>query len=90
AWSRIDPHKKAIADDLLPYKERLKNEAQKGDYLLVQGDFGATYNMARYAFRNGLIAIYATTERNSVEKIVDGKIVTTREFIHVRFREYEE
>ncbi|MDR1912829.1 MAG: hypothetical protein LBQ52_10865, partial [Helicobacteraceae bacterium] len=40
AWSRIDPHKKAIADDLLPYKERLKNEAQKGDYLLVQGDFG--------------------------------------------------
>ncbi len=38
------------------------------DYLLVQGDFGATYLMVRYAFDNGLIPIYSTTERQVAEE----------------------
>ena len=58
--------------------------------LLVQGDFGATYNMIRFAKNMGLIAVYATTNRIVSERIENGKIVIKREFKHARFREYEE
>ncbi|MDR0407648.1 MAG: hypothetical protein LBH45_01845 [Campylobacteraceae bacterium] len=88
-WANIDPNKEKIANDLSAYKKRLICEAKKGDYLLVQGDFGATYHMVNFAFAHELIPIYATTKRVSVEKLIDGKIVTTREFMHARFREYE-
>jgi hypothetical protein len=89
AWSNIDPNKEKIASDMLSYKQRLHQEANSGDFLLVQGDFGATYNMVCFAYEHKLIPIYATTLRRSTEKLVDNKIITTREFVHARFRQYE-
>jgi hypothetical protein len=89
AWSKIDPNKESIAPDMRLYKERLRQEANEGDFLLVQGDFGATYNMVCFADKHKLIPIYATTLRRSIERISGGKIITTREFVHARFRLYE-
>lgn len=90
AWSHISPEVETIQEALSHYKEHLSHDAKKGDYLLVQGDFGATYHMIRFARSLGLIPIYATTKRHATQEIVDGTIITKREFIHVRFREYEE
>ena len=58
--------------------------------LLVQGDFGATYNMIKFAKNMGLTVIYATTKRIVSEYIENGKVLTKREFKHARFREYED
>jgi hypothetical protein len=88
-WACIEPNKEKIVDDLCQYKSYLSVEAKKGDYILVQGDFGATYHMVNFAFACGLIPIYATTKRISMEKVVDSKIITVREFTHARFRIYE-
>ncbi|MDR2099880.1 MAG: hypothetical protein LBP40_03505 [Campylobacteraceae bacterium] len=88
-WANIDPCKEKIAPDLAEYKKRLDSEAKSGDYLLVQGDFGAVYHMVNFAFARGIIPIYATTIRNAIEKVLDGKVITVREFVHARFREYE-
>ncbi|MDR2080645.1 MAG: hypothetical protein LBP54_02005 [Campylobacteraceae bacterium] len=89
-WANIDPDKEKITYELTAYKERLTAEANKDNYLLVQGDFSATYSMVNFAFINGIIPVYAVTKRESKEQIIDGKVVITREFIHARFREYEQ
>lgn len=89
-WSDIDPSEKSVIKFVEAYKDKLKKQAKAGDVLLVQGDFGATYNMIRFAKNMGLIAVYATTNRIVSERIENGKIVIKREFKHARFREYEE
>lgn len=89
-WSQISPEVDTIQPFLEHYKEQLHKNAKVGDYLLVQGDFGATYHMIRFARLMGIVPIYATTKREATQEIVDGKVITKREFIHVRFREYEE
>ena len=89
-WSDIDPSEKSVIEFVEAYKDKLKKQAKSGDVLLVQGDFGATYNMIRFAKNMGLIAVYATTNRIASEQVENGKAVIKREFKHARFREYEE
>lgn len=90
AWSCINPSIESVKQSTQKYKDLLKLNAKSGDILLVQGDFGATYDMVSFAKNFGLIAIYATTKRVINEVIKDdGTIVSTREFRHERFREYE-
>lgn len=89
-WLSIDPYAPTIASILKPLKQRLLAEASKGDYLLVQGDFGATYAMINLAKKNGIIPIYATTARKVTQIVRNGKIISQREFRHVQFRKYEE
>ncbi|WP_297915422.1 CRISPR-associated protein Csx20 [uncultured Campylobacter sp.] len=90
SWSDIDPSEKSVIKFIETYKNKLKKQAKAGDVLLVQGDFGATYNMIRFAQNMGLIAVYATTNRIVSERVENGKVVIKREFKHARFREYEE
>ena len=89
-WRDIDPYAKSIAHQLEYFKNRLLKEAFKGDYLLVQGDFGATFAMANLAKKYGIIPIYATTARRATQVIENGRVITKREFSHVQFRKYEE
>ncbi len=90
-WKRIPPELPAIEEHLAPVTSWISRQAGAGDYLLVQGDFGATYLMVRYAFDNGLIPIYSTTERlTEEEKQADGAVRLTHTFKHCRFRRYGE
>jgi hypothetical protein len=45
--------------------------------------------MVSFAKQHGLIPVYATTDRVARDIIEGDKIITVREFKHVRFREYE-
>ncbi|MGX3012223.1 CRISPR-associated protein Csx20 [Helicobacter sp. 23-1044] len=87
-WGNIPPDAERLDEFLGDFKTALKSNAKKGDYLLVQGDFGATYAMVRFAISLGVTPIYATTKRISVESIEDGIKVTKKIFAHERFREY--
>lgn len=87
-WSNINPADENILYTLNTYKKELMLEAEAGDILLVQGDFGATYNMINFAKNIGIKTIYATTKRIAQELTIDGKLVTKREFKHEKFREY--
>ena len=89
-WSDIDPFEKSVLNIVNIYKDRLMQQASTGDVLLVQGDFGATYNMIKFAKNMGFTVVYATTNRIVSEYIENGKVVTKREFKHARFREYED
>jgi len=87
-WPQIPAEHATVESSLISLKETISTRSKKGDYLFVQGDYGATYNMVQFAKENGLIPVYATSKRKSYE-VVDGeKVTTVREFEHVRFRRY--
>ena len=86
-WSNIPADEEKIKPYLAPLWEHLK-DITKDDYILVQGDFGATYIVVEWVKSQGATAIYATTERNTVEKMVEGKSIKTSIFSHVRYRIY--
>jgi len=88
-WSNVPPELTSLKDYLQPIFEWLRN-AQAGDLVLIQGDYGATYLMIQYAFERGLRPIYSTTLRKVVETpFPDGSIRTERVFAHHQFRFYE-
>ena len=87
-WSNIPPQLTKLDDYLEPLKVYIHNNVQKGDIILIQGDFGGCYEMVNFVKSLGLIAVHATTKRDVVEKTVDGKVVKTSVFEHVRFRKF--
>ena len=89
-WRQIHPDLESIKNYLKPVKNWLASQAQKNDYLLVQGDFGACYIMANFAFKIGLLPIYSTTKRKAVEEHGDdGTVKLVHHFKHQIFRKYE-
>ena len=87
-WSQIPPELESLDGYLQPIKEYLKENITKNDVVLIQGDFGGCYEMVNWVKQLDAIPIYATTARNVIEKNVNGKIVKTSQFEHVRFRKY--
>lgn len=88
-WSQIPPDVGKLAALLAPINTWLDDAATVGDYVLIQGDFGACYIMVQYAVENDLIPVYSTTCRDAVEKHrADGTVEIVHAFRHVCFRRY--
>lgn len=90
-WANIPPAEPTLHPWLQPVFDWLTLHGQTGDYILVQGDFGACYLLVRFALERGLIPVYATTERHAREqRLDDGRVRLEHTFAHVRFRRYGE
>jgi len=88
-WSQIPPDTTDLSPILQPVESWLEQHAQKGDLVLIQGDFGATFLMVNHALSLGLIPVYATTQRQARDNILsDGRIETHHVFKFKRFRVY--
>ncbi len=88
-WSAVPPDIDELTPYLLPIKSWLLAEARPDDFVLVQGDFGATYLIVKFALQNGLRPVYSTTERQAEEiRQPDGSITLVHHFRHHRFRLY--
>ena len=88
-WGQVPPDLPEISDYLAPVRQWLTDSARPGDYVLIHGDFGASYIMVRFAFESGLVPVYATTQRESLEtRQPDGTVKKTAVFKHVQFRKY--
>lgn len=89
-WAQIPPDLDALAAYLEPIRRWLAHQAQEGDYVLIQGDFGATFLMVRTAAAMGLVPVYSTTERSAREiRNGDGSVETTHRVRHIKYRKYE-
>ncbi|HAA63816.1 MAG TPA: hypothetical protein DCE04_00875, partial [Thermoanaerobacter sp.] len=89
-WSGISPYDDSLTFCLQDLISWLKINARKGDYVLVQGDFGATFLIVDFCLKNDLIPVYSTTKREVITEIKNGEnIKVSRLFTHVRFRKYE-
>lgn len=88
-WAAIPPESTTLKDILIPVCLWLENEAAPGDYILIQGDFGACYLLVQHAVQHGLIPIYSTTERQAQEEhMQNGSVRLQHQFKHIRFRIY--
>lgn len=88
-WQQIPVDLLKIDDYLSPIKTWLSERSSTSDYALIQGDFGATFIMVKFAFEKGLIPIYSSSRREAVEEHNDeGTVKLTHNFKHVMFRKY--
>lgn len=88
-WSHIPPDEKDINPYLIDIIKWIDNVAFKDDFILVQGDFGATYKIVNYCKSKGLNVFYSTTKREATEmENEDGTIYLTHKVSHIMFREY--
>jgi len=88
-FSNIPADLPALDEYLAPLRDWLLQQAQIQDLILIQGDFGAAYQLVNYAKEIALTPIYATTERQSIDTPqADGSIKTERVFRHKMFRKY--
>jgi len=86
-WSSVPPELESIKEYAKDFEKFLEN-AKKGDYVLIQGDFGLTCYLVNFSKNRGLIPVYATTKRISKDMKKDGKIIKVSEFKHIKFRKY--
>jgi hypothetical protein len=88
-WQSIPSQIPELKPCLQPIRRWLKTNAATADYVLVQGDFGACFIMARFALANDLIPVYSTTDRKAVEQHEnDGSVTLVHRFKHDIFRRY--
>ncbi|WP_457608176.1 CRISPR-associated protein Csx20 [Nitratifractor sp.] len=88
-WSHIPPDVDRLSDYLRPIDSYLQSQVNPGDYVLIQGDYGATCLMVAEAARLRAVPVYSTTARESVERLEGEKVLKHSRFRHIRFREYE-
>ncbi|MDK9694571.1 MAG: CRISPR-associated protein Csx20 [Sulfurimonas sp.] len=88
-WSSVPPDLKSLKEYLNPIKEHLGATVIKDDFVLVQGDFGATCIMVNFVKELGAKPVYATTSRDVVEAKEGDKVIKKSIFRHKQFREYE-
>jgi hypothetical protein len=89
-WSNISPKGELSENQLGFIKKYLLENSNDKDYVLIQGDFGAVYNMVNWCFDNNIVPIYSTTERVYEEIVLeDGSIETKHLFKHIEFRNYK-
>ncbi len=88
-WAQVPADIPDLKEYVRPIKVWLAKELAKGDYIIIQGDFGATYLMVNWALEKGYRPIYATTERKAIEVHNGDQVTIKKIFEHVRFRLYK-
>lgn len=86
-WSNVSI-KKNYKENLEKIKKYIEENFNENDVILVQGNWGYTYNIVEWSIEKKLVPVYSYTERN-VEEIKDGENVKKISYFkHVKFIEY--
>jgi len=86
-WSNVSI-KENYKENLEKIKKYIEENFNKNDVMLVQGNWGYTYNIVKWSIEKKLVPVYSYTERN-VEEIKDGENVKKISYFkHVKFIEY--
>lgn len=87
-WSNVSI-KENYKENLEKIKKYIEENFNENDVMLVQGNWGYTYNIVKWSIEKKLFPVYSYTERN-VEEIKDGENVKKISYFkHVKFIEYE-
>ena len=87
-WSNVSI-KENYKENLEKIKKYIEENFNENDVMLVQGNWGYTYNIVKWSIEKKLVPVYSYTERN-VEEIKDGENVKKISYFkHVKFIDYE-
>ena len=85
-WSNVSI-KENYKENLEKIKKYIEENFNENDVMLVQGNWGYTYNIVKWSIEKKLVPVYSYTERN-VEEIKDGENVKKISYFkHVKFIE---
>ena len=70
-WSDIPSDLESLKEYLSLFRNFLVENSDFEDVVLIQGDFGAVYQMINFSKDLGLKAVYATTKRVIEEEIIE-------------------
>jgi hypothetical protein len=94
-WSQIPADVRDLREILRPIAEYLETNLNKGDYALIQGDYGATFLVAHFVKDLGGIPVHATSRREIEQEIIgtdpqtgESVIKKIHRFSHKIFRPY--
>lgn len=88
-WQQVPADASALFPFLGPFRTWLEDTGRKEDFVIIQGDFGATFLMVNHALDQGMIPVYATTRRKAVETLLpDGSVKMEHVIKFCRFRTY--
>lgn len=88
-WSSVDPSLESVDEASRVFVQWLEEHSAAGDICHIQGDFGLTYALVTWAWRNGRIPVYAATQRvYNHSPLENGAVRTMHVFRHVRYRRY--
>lgn len=89
AWAQVPPDLEDLRGYAGPFIRWMAEQSREGDVLVVQGDFGLTFLVVRWALEKGRLPLYSTTERDySGRAGEDGSVLNLHRFKHERFRRY--
>lgn len=72
------------------FKKYIKEKAETGDYILIEGEYGMVYKMVKWALENNYIPVYSYTKREYSNKVLeDGTVENKHYFKHIKFKEYK-
>lgn len=74
--------------DISQFQKFLLDNLQKGDYVLIQGEWGLTYNMINFAKENDFVPLYAATMREVTEHKEGDRVFKNSVFSHTKFKKY--
>ena len=90
-WRQVPPELDDLASYLAPIIDWLENTCSNNDFVLIQGEFGATFLLVSHCLARGWQPIYSTTSRQADEvHKSDGTVELRHSFQHVRFRKYQQ
>ena len=87
-WANVNPVGNLDIYNLQPIIKWIDTISNQEDYILVQGEFGATFYIVDYCFKNDLIPVYATSVRRVEETREGDRVLTNRVFVHEGYRRY--
>ena len=86
-WSNVSI-KENYKENLEKIKKYIEENFNENDVMLVQGNWGYTYNIVKWSIEKKLVPVYSYTERNG-EEIKEGENVKKISYFkHVKFIEY--
>jgi len=89
-WGNISPDGPLPIERLSEITRWIAECSATGEYVLVQGEPGATVYIVAFCIASGRIPIYSTTRREfSSVTLPDGSIQNQHVFRHVGFRRYQ-
>jgi hypothetical protein len=89
SWGQISPHGCLPIEGLLPIQNWIMEHSEPQDFVLIQGEMGATFYLVSWLLAQNRKPIYSTTERKVIEeKAEDGTVRKVNLFKHVCFRAY--
>ena len=86
-WGCV-PTTEIIPDSYFEEIEAWFDDVSADDVAVVQGEPTASFRIVSYLLNKGVTVLAGITERKSVDREVDGKVIKTSVFEHVCFRRY--